>query len=354
MAIKVSNVYYMLAYAFQGMSMRDALNLGSEEFENLHSLFTELLLRGMNRQIKRGIHRDYAAHTETLSGVRGKINLTDSINGMSHISRQLVCEYDEFTEDTFPNRVIKAAIMVLLRHGDISTERRRGLKRLMAYLSEVAEIRPIEIRFDLLKTQRVNAEYKFLLLICRLLFEFMFMTEENGERRLRAFLPDDKVMPKLYEKFLCGYYKYHHPEFHAGKRQIKWDLTDIPDGDFLPKMETDITLSLGSKTLIIDTKWYGKTMAAYWRESPYQSGKHKYHSGNMYQIYSYVNNAAKGVVGNVSGALLYAKTDEGVTPDNEYSISGNDISVKTLDLSVDFAGISAQLENIAQTLMKQW
>jgi 5-methylcytosine-specific restriction enzyme subunit McrC len=350
MAIKVSNVYYMLAYAFQGMSMRDALNLGSEEFENLHSLFAEILLRGMNRQIKRGIHRDYTSHSETLSGVRGKINLTDSINGMTHISRQLVCEYDEFTEDTFPNRVIKAAITVLQRHGDISIERRRGLKRLMAYLSGVTDVRPIEIRFDLLKTQRINAEYKFLLLICRLLFECMLMTEENGERRLQAFLPDDKVMPKLYEEFVCGYYKYHHPEFHAGKRQINWDLTDIPDSDFLPKMETDITLTFNGKTLILDTKWYGKTMSAYWRESPYQSGKHKYHSGNMYQIYSYVNNAAKGTVGDVSGVLLYAKTDEEITPDNEYFISGNGIGVKTLDLSMDFAKISAQLESLATTL----
>lgn len=34
--------------------------------------------------------------------------------------------------------------------------------------------------------------------------------------------------------------------------------------------------------------------------------------------------------------LLYAKTDEGVTPNQKYRMSGNRIDVKTLDLNQDF------------------
>ena len=44
--------------------------------------------------------------------------------------------------------------------------------------------------------------------------------------------------------------------------------------------------------------------------------------------------------------LLYAKTDEEIYPDNEYQMSGNQISVKTLDLSSDFDGIATQLDSI--------
>ncbi|GHV40572.1 hypothetical protein FACS189490_05960 [Clostridia bacterium] len=116
MSIKISNIYYMLAYAFQGLTAGNAAGLGGEAFDNLHSLFGSMIIRGMSRQIKRGIHRDYALKRETLSGLRGKIDIRASIGGMTHLKRQLVCEYDEFTEDTFPNRVIKAAITVLLRH----------------------------------------------------------------------------------------------------------------------------------------------------------------------------------------------------------------------------------------------
>lgn len=46
--------------------------------------------------------------------------------------------------------------------------------------------------------------------------------------------------------------------------------------------------------------------------------------------------------------LLYAKTDEEIYPNNEYQMSGNKITVRTLDLNCDFESIAAQLDNIVQ------
>ena len=45
--------------------------------------------------------------------------------------------------------------------------------------------------------------------------------------------------------------------------------------------------------------------------------------------------------------LLYAKTDAEVYPQNKYRMSGNDIEVRTLDLSKDFSEIRKQLDDIA-------
>jgi 5-methylcytosine-specific restriction enzyme subunit McrC len=50
----------------------------------------------------------------------------------------------------------------------------------------------------------------------------------------------------------------------------------------------------------------------------------------------------------VSGMLLYAKTDETIQPDNTYQMSGNIISVKTLDLNLKFAEIAVQLNAIVK------
>ena len=44
--------------------------------------------------------------------------------------------------------------------------------------------------------------------------------------------------------------------------------------------------------------------------------------------------------------LLYARTDEDIQPDNTYSMSGNSIIVKTLDLNRDFHEIKQQLDSI--------
>ena len=45
--------------------------------------------------------------------------------------------------------------------------------------------------------------------------------------------------------------------------------------------------------------------------------------------------------------LLYAKTDEEVQPNGVYQMSGNQISVKTLDLNRPFDEIAEQLSTIA-------
>lgn len=44
---------------------------------------------------------------------------------------------------------------------------------------------------------------------------------------------------------------------------------------------------------------------------------------------------------------LYARTDEAVQPDNTYQMSGNRVSVSTLDLNCEFSEISGQLDKIA-------
>ena len=76
------------------------------------------------------------------------------------------------------------------------------------------------------------------------------------------------------------------------------------------------------------------------------------HSGNLYQIFTYVKNKEAELADKpheVSGMILYARTDETIQPDNEYKMSGNRISVRTLDLNREFSEIAAQLNQIAES-----
>lgn len=67
----------------------------------------------------------------------------------------------------------------------------------------------------------------------------------------------------------------------------------------------------------------------------------------MYQIFTYVKNYDSENTGNVSGMLLYAKTEEDVSPDLDAVFGKNRIRVKTLDLNCEFAKIAEQLNIIA-------
>ena len=78
---------------------------------------------------------------------------------------------------------------------------------------------------------------------------------------------------------------------------------------------------------------------------------HTLHSGNLYQIFTYVKNKDTEFgekPHTVSGMLLYAATGEAIQPNNSYQMSGNKISVKTLDLNRDFSEIAAQLNAIVE------
>jgi 5-methylcytosine-specific restriction enzyme subunit McrC len=73
-------------------------------------------------------------------------------------------------------------------------------------------------------------------------------------------------------------------------------------------------------------------------------------SSNLYQIYTYVKNSDINRSGDVAGVLLYAKTDEVVTPDGDFIMGGNRIGLKSLDLSQEWVVITSQLEMLCSWL----
>eukprot|EP00130_Batrachochytrium_dendrobatidis_P008461 XP_006683336.1 hypothetical protein BATDEDRAFT_28864 [Batrachochytrium dendrobatidis JAM81] len=186
--------------------------------------------------------------------------------------------------------------------------------------------------FLLIKTREVS------------IIEGLLLTEQEGSHKLARFV-DDQKMHRLFEKFVLEYYRRHYPQFNASASHIDWNV-DKGVIEFLPVMKTDITLTYEGKTLIIDTKYYQHTM----QTNSYYNSK-SFHSNNLYQIFTYVKNKDYTNSGNVSGVLLYAKTDEDIVPDNEFSISGNRIAVKTLDMNTDFSHIKRQLSDLVEGVL---
>lgn len=149
---------------------------------------------------------------------------------------------------------------------------------------------------------------------------------------------DDQRMSKLYEKFILEFYKKEFPQTRPAASHIDWQLDDGFDF-MLPTMKTDIMLTYGNKVLIIDAKYYSESTQE-------QFGVRKNRSDNLYQIFTYVKNKEGELSGEdhqVSGLLLYAKTDAQVQPNQTYRMSGSKIGVRTLDLDCDFSVVTEQL-----------
>ena len=316
-SIFIKNIYYMLSYAFTTLNQGGYEDVATEEFENMHNLFAAILAKGISRQLKQGLYREYLKRKEDVAGVRGKINMPGTIQNRLARKRVLTCEYDELSENNLLNQILKTTVMLLLRHTRVDQEYKSDLKKEMLFFSNIDTIDPPTIRWSAIRFQRNNNTYRMLISLCQLILEGMLLTTDSGEYKLASFV-DEQRMNRLYEKDGIG--------------------------TMLPVMQSDIMLTRGNKVLIIDAKYYTHTTQT-------QYDVHTLHSSNLYQIFTYVKNKDTEF-GNqphaVSGMLLYAATDEAIQPNNSYQMSGNKISVKTLDLNQDFSEIAAQLNAIVE------
>ena len=339
--IPIRNIYYMLAYAFQVLNEQGYRNVATEHFDNVAEMCAAILSKGVSLQLKRGLGREYNQNTESLSALRGRIEISESIKTRSILKRQLVCSYDEFSENSYMNRIIKTTMELLLK-SDIPKVRKKELRKLLVFFGNVEVLDVHRINWHI-RYNRNNQTYRMLISICYLVVKGLLQTTSDGTMRLMDFF-DEQRMCHLYEKFILEYYRKEFPQLSANASQIPWALDD-DSNDMLPVMQTDIMLSHKNKILIIDAKYYSHSTQA-------QYDIRTIHSGNLYQIFTYVKNKEvelekKDEAHEVAGMLLYAQTDESVQPNNTYKMSGNSISVKSLDLNCEFSQIAEQLNDIA-------
>ncbi len=339
--IKIKNIYYMLSYAFRTLSEDRYKDIEAEEFEYTADLMAAILAKGMSGQIKRGLGRDYVLQTENLSSPKGKINMSDSIKELTMLNGRLICSYDSYEKNTYMNQVLKSTALLLIKSDEVKPEHKKELKKVLLFFNGVDEVYLKSVKWNDFTYTRNNATYKMLMNICEYVVKGLLPTEESGNMRLHRYL-DDRQMHNLYEKFILEYYRKHYPEFNASAAMIDWNVDDGYKS-LLPAMRSDVTLEYYGKTTIIDAKFYSRIM----QYNALFNSK-TIHSNNIYQIYSYVKNKDKNHDGSVGGILLYAKTEDERALDETYHISGNTISVKTLDLNQDFEKIRETLDRIAE------
>ena len=203
-------------------------------------LCAAILARGVAIQIKRGLGKEYIPRTETLSSLRGKIDIAESIKTQAVLRKQLVCSYDEFSVNSYMNRIIKSTVLLLLRE-DITKGRKKELRKLLVFFDEVDTIDLYSVNWNM-QYNRNNQTYRMLISICYLVVKGLLQTQFDGTTKLMDFL-DEQRMHRLYEKFILEYYRQHFPSLHASDKAVQWDIPDDTDPGMirlLPGMHTDI------------------------------------------------------------------------------------------------------------------
>jgi 5-methylcytosine-specific restriction enzyme subunit McrC len=335
--IPIQNIYYLLCYAWDKLAEGEIVDVSNVDSAEVVDLFATVLIGGTRHLIRRGLEQGYQEHEENLAGIRGRVQVANSIRRMLFEQGKANCLFDELTADTLSNRILKATMLRLIGVPSLNTKLRDELRGLVVRLQPVKNIDLSCLAFRRVQIHGNNRYYRFLINICEFVANSWLVDEQSGGRKFRDFVRD-KRMAKLFEAFVLNLLRRELRDWSVGSERISWiglENTNA-DNDFLPQMQTDISIRSESSTLLIDTKYYGEMFAGRYEAE-------RFHSAHLYQLFAYVKNLESriGPDSRAKGMLLYPKVHRDVC--ECFHLHGHEMWVCTIDLFQDWREIRQNL-----------
>ena len=322
--ITVHNLYYLLLYAWDIFDKGKMADVEAEPDTDVLDLLTSVLVREVDRLIRRGLDRGYLGTSEEIAGIRGKCNLSETIKKNLLVKARTLCQYDELSYDVLHNQIIKATIRQLLST-EVAVELRPRLRTSYMRLREVSDIRLSKRAFASVQLHRNTRSYRLPIDVCRLLFDHLIPTEKQGRYRFHDFSRDEVRMRKLFERFLFNFYKHEQSWFKVRRTRFPWLKAEGSNTGLLPTMTTDVTLERQGHYVIIDAKY---TMSAL--QQPLY-GRPTLRSGHLYQLFAYLKNLPVSDPSRIDGLIVYPLGTNQV--DARIDLPGHRIRAYTVNLN---------------------
>ena len=279
-------------------------SLSTQRHSLLEFLIDEFVKR-LNDAIRRGLPRRYQIFEEDLSTLRGKLNVHRQATHLISHPGKLACRFDELSENTPLNRVLKATVRSLLKFSN-SSENTRNLHVLSLLFDSVSNVsHPLKERVIL---NRTNTEFHDLYRWAQLFLKGIYQSTSSGEvQGITLLFP----MYELFEIYIGKCLKrefVHQPSVVVSLQNSKRAIQNFDNpSQTLFNLRPDIWIkSNGVSHTILDTKWKKlKQNSRRWgvkREDLYQilTYSHRYAPNNLILLYPWHPdiNEKSGVVGN--------------------------------------------------------
>lgn len=339
--IPIENIYYLFCYAWNRFEQAQTIDLGAEPSPDLPNLLARVLLNGTRAILRRGLDRDYRDCDEEIATIRGRIDLGATVQLRARSIRRVHCNFDELSHDLLHNQIIKASLKRLARTAMIDAALARDLSSVASRMGNVTDVRLGRAAFSRVRLHRNNAYYDFLLKVAQLAFHCFLPRADGRGFRFEDVARDEKKMARVFEEFVRNFYRTEQRAFTVEPLTIAWDATPISlsGAGRLPSMRADVYLRSASRRIILDTKYYAKALQTYHEVE-------SYHSGNLYQLFSYLRNAAgkDPAFAKAEGVLLYPWSGKALR--DRYQLQGHEVTLATLDLSQVWPDVARQLQEL--------
>lgn len=182
------------------------------------------------------------------------------------------------------NRILKTTLRRLLQCEELDAGMREPLRNTYFRLADVDEVPLTRRLFEAVQLHRNIRFYRFLLDVCRLLFDLLIPDKATGKLHFEDFIRNEKKMHRLFEKFLCNFYT-HETDYRVRRQRRPWANTvgaDAAARELLPRLNPDILLDRPGRTIILDAKYYRNVLQCH------PKGRALLHSGHLYQMFAYL------------------------------------------------------------------
>jgi len=340
MHIPIQNIYFLLCYAWNKLEESEIVDVNEIDSTELIDLFAKVLSNSCSRLLKQGLDRYYIEHEDVIMGIKGKFNFSSTIKQNVLPLSKTACIYDEFDYDILHNQILKTTIGKLLRTKNLDSLLKEELHKIYLKLPPISEIVIRKSMFNQIRLHRNNYHYDFILKVCHIVNENLFIDESKGNYKFKDFTREEKAMARLFEAFVRNFYKVE-TDFSVSSDSITWQFEsdNAEDLEMLPTMLTDITLRKGNKKIIIDTKYYKEAFQT-------RYDKQKINSNNLYQLFSYLKNQETDseLTLNCQGILLYPSIQNDFI--HSFKHENHKIRIMSINLNQDWQNIRTDLLKI--------
>jgi 5-methylcytosine-specific restriction enzyme subunit McrC len=337
--VPIQNVYYMLTYAWKNTKEKDIAPSSGEESPELYNFLAQKLIDGIYHLLKRGFNRDYRTQSNDLRTIRGKINFSESVKRGLLNNGRVQCEYDEFDEDTKQNQIIKATLTKLISIDTIENGIRNEIIVLKRRFATVSNIPLVKSSFSGLSYNGNNKYYQYLMNICEFIYQNIIPTEQSGRYKFKKF-EEDRLFA-IFESFVKKFYEHERPDLMVTGERYAYRMVakEEETQKYIPTLNTDVSLISKQRKLIIDTKFYKKTLVTN------EFGNQIIDSNNLRQINAYLDNAVLEEGQQLDGMLLHPTIDQDYSMEYKYRKKFN-VFFQTINLNQDWKFIKNKLLKI--------
>ena len=245
----------------------------------LPDILVERFLETVGRLVRVGLRSDYLRCKEQAKYLKGRLNVAKQVRLPPTKRTDFCIEYDRFSVDRPENRLIKLALMTVVRWR-LSPLNKRLAKELLLSFTEVEASVDVKVDFRSWRSQRDMVHYRpvypWLQLILNELSPWTFSGKWQG---ISMLFP----MEELFERYVYRMLVKRLVAGYSMKEQAQSEYLARHNGKPIFQLKPDILVKKGSRNYcIMDTKW--KLLD----QSAGESGiKYKLGQADFYQMFAY-------------------------------------------------------------------